>query len=170
MLLESLKLSEVPYAQTNLPTQETSARPSARFSIPLAYPRRTPCHRPPPRKGPPPFNPLAMLPAVHRLRSRRDFERVYRMGHRLSGRMLSLRVAPHQNGPTRVGFVVSTKISKAATVRNRLKRQLRHLVRDLLPTLPPHRDIIVSYHGPAAPAPGALKRAVTNALEATRTH
>lgn len=107
-----------------------------------------------------------MLPAKHRLRRRRDFDALYRSGRTARGRILTVRVGIRPSGPTRVGFVVSTKVSKAATTRNRIKRQLRHLVAAHLPRLPEHRDIIIQYHGGATVPAQALRQAVEGALAA----
>jgi ribonuclease P protein component len=64
--------------------------------------------------------------------------------------------------------VVSTKVAKAAVIRNRIKRRLRHLVAGELSTIPNHRDIIIQYHGGAHVPAAELKRAVTNALAVVR--
>lgn len=109
-----------------------------------------------------------MLPAAHRLKSRKDFDALYRTGRRASGRLLTVRVSVRPMGPTRVGFVVSTKVAKAAVVRNRIKRQLRHFVAEKLSTIPDRRDIIIQYHGGAHVPAAELKRAVTNALAVVR--
>lgn len=42
---------------------------------------------------------------------------------------------------TRVGFVVSTKVSKRAVVRNKLKRRMREAVRTVISELQPGIDI-----------------------------
>ena len=44
--------------------------------------------------------------------------------------------------PTRVGFVVSRSVG-TAVVRNRVRRRLRHLVRDRLADLPPASTLVV---------------------------
>ena len=44
--------------------------------------------------------------------------------------------------PARVGFVVSKAVGDAVT-RNRVKRRLRHLARDLVGDLPPGTDVVV---------------------------
>lgn len=44
--------------------------------------------------------------------------------------------------PSRFGFVVSTKISKFATIRNRIKRALRESVRYSLVNLNPGYDVV----------------------------
>lgn len=106
-----------------------------------------------------------MLPGPHRLTRRRDFAAVYRSGRRLGSRTLTLRVTRRREaGPTRFGFVVGTKVSKAATVRNRIKRQLRHLVRARLPNIPPSLDAVLSYHGGPNVTGPELEQALDYAL------
>ncbi|MEB3331373.1 MAG: ribonuclease P protein component [Synechococcaceae cyanobacterium] len=77
------------------------------------------------------------LPARHRLRGLRVFERIYRRGRRFDTPLLQLRVLiavpallpPDQIGhpasPWRCAVVVSSKVSKRAVVRNRLRRRLQ---------------------------------------------
>lgn len=56
---------------------------------------------------------------------------------------LSPREASGEVGPSRFGFIVSTKISNKATVRNRLRRLLSEALLPLLPHLPPGHDYLV---------------------------
>ncbi|AFY71676.1 ribonuclease P protein component [Thalassoporum mexicanum PCC 7367] len=87
-----------------------------------------------------------MLPQQNRLRCRHDFAKVYNQGNRYGGRFLRLRVRftdnPHQ--PTRIGIVISKKVSKQAVVRNRVKRQLRAILRSHLSNLRQGLQIIVT--------------------------
>lgn len=46
------------------------------------------------------------------------------------------------DGPTSVGFVVSKAVGSAVD-RNRVKRQLRHLMRDRIDALPPGSRVVV---------------------------
>ena len=109
-----------------------------------------------------------MLPRAHRLLRRQDFDAVYRRGRVRRGRLLTIRSLQQAEGPIRVGFVVGTAVSKRATIRNRIKRQLRHVSLALLPNLPPHLDVVLTYHDGPAPEPAALKTAVENALSTLR--
>ncbi|MEO0948625.1 MAG: ribonuclease P protein component [Cyanobacteria bacterium J06641_5] len=82
------------------------------------------------------------LPAVHRLRDRRDFRRVYGRGTKHHSRHLILRalaptgVSPARE-PTQVGITVGRKVSRRAVVRNRIKRRIRAGLRLLLPKTEP---------------------------------
>ena len=58
-----------------------------------------------------------------------------------------LQVRPNDRGITRVGFTVSKKISKLAVVRNRLRRQMREIVRlspDLQTKFPSHDMVLIA--------------------------
>jgi len=56
-----------------------------------------------------------------------------------------LQVCPNDLNKTRVGFTVSKKISKLAVVRNRLRRQMREIVRlsDNVVTKYPSHDLVL---------------------------
>ncbi|USR91471.1 ribonuclease P protein component [Phormidium yuhuli AB48] len=95
-----------------------------------------------------------MLPKAHRLRHWKDFQTVYRRGHRARARVLGLRAyrqsqpetegnSTHSVPPTRFGISVGRKISKKAVVRNQIKRRLRAALRQLLPRVQPGWDVIV---------------------------
>jgi ribonuclease P protein component len=94
-----------------------------------------------------------VLPAVHRLTDSDDFRRAVRSGRRAGSSTLvvHLWVDPDLDGPVRVGFTVSKAVGNAAT-RNRVKRRLRHLTREHLPSLEelPGRAALVVRALPAA--------------------
>jgi ribonuclease P protein component len=81
------------------------------------------------------------LPKANRLKARQDFSAVFRKGIRRQARHLILRAWRHSAAtteleiPARIGFSISQKVSKKATQRNRIKRQLRAAFRQLLPRL-----------------------------------
>jgi ribonuclease P protein component len=94
-----------------------------------------------------------VLPAAHRLTDSDDFRRAVRSGRRAGSPTLvvHLWVDPDVTGPVRVGFTVSKAVGNAAT-RNRVKRRLRHLTREHLPSLEelPGRAALVVRALPAA--------------------
>jgi len=87
------------------------------------------------------------LPSRHRLRKRSDFQTVYQQGIRRYGRHLIIRalpIAPSVNPvPTKVGISISRKVSKKAVVRNRLKRQIKSVLRYLFPEISPNWLIVI---------------------------
>ncbi|MCU0551536.1 MAG: ribonuclease P protein component [Leptolyngbya sp. Prado105] len=75
----------------------------------------------------------AVLPQDNRLRHRRDFDAVYQRGFRRGSRCFTLRVLKKPEQPTQIGISISKKVSKRAVVRNRIKRQIRAILRNFLP-------------------------------------
>jgi len=96
-----------------------------------------------------------VLPRVHRLRESQAFHTVYRCGHRQRGGHLTLCTWQRPRGAiaqtTQIGIVISRKVSKRAVDRNRIKRQLRAILRELLPRLRPDWWLVVIVH------PGAVR-------------
>lgn len=95
-----------------------------------------------------------MLSSGHRLTDGDDFRRVVRRGRRAGSPTLVVHLwldddaAP---GPARAGFTVGKSVGEA-TVRNRVKRRLRHLTREHLHSLEelPGRAALVVRALPAA--------------------
>lgn len=104
------------------------------------------------------------LPSSNRLKSRHDFRAVFREGFRTHGNYMTLRALQPCNDklpssdtpddaerdttvtsvtPPRIGISISTKVSKKAVVRNRLKRQIAAVLYELLPKLAPEWRLVV---------------------------
>jgi ribonuclease P protein component len=100
------------------------------------------------------------LPQAHRLKNRKDFQSVYQQGVRYSSPHLILRALPPSGGSvslnnnvresspslvsaTRFGISISQKVSKKAVIRNRIKRQIRSAIRELLPHLSPGWKVVI---------------------------
>lgn len=104
------------------------------------------------------------LPKANRLKSRKDFQAVFREGIRRHSSHFTLRAlkpprakepsadtaantAPVHNcaqlASTQIGVSISTKVSKRAVVRNRIKRQITAAFYQLLPKLSPGWRLVV---------------------------
>ena len=84
-----------------------------------------------------------MLAQKNRLRRKKDFERVLRKGKGLKEDFLILKMVKNNSSQNRFGFIVGTKISKKAVLRNKLKRRLRELVRGKIEKIKKGFDIIL---------------------------
>lgn len=73
-----------------------------------------------------------MLPKENRLKIKKDFEKVFKKGRRFKEDFLVFIVVKNNLKQSRFGFIVSNKVSKKATVRNKIKRRLRKLVKESL--------------------------------------
>ena len=80
----------------------------------------------------------------NRLSRSRDFDAVYRHGRSASTRFLTLYWFERDDsaGDPRLGFAVPKAVGNAV-VRNRIKRQLREIVRERLSGLPQSNDYVL---------------------------
>lgn len=69
-----------------------------------------------------------MSPKINSLKKRKDIERVFEKGKRFKEDFLILKITKNALSQTRFGFIVSKKVSKKATLRNKIKRKLREIV------------------------------------------
>ncbi len=106
-----------------------------------------------------------MLAKTHRLRRMRDFALLSQKGRVVYGPFFTLRFRA-SDAPTRIGFVVSTKIYKRAHDRNRTKRRLREAIRLVQPSWPEKQDILLIARPEARDAPfEEIKTAILKAFE-----
>lgn len=77
-----------------------------------------------------------------RLRHSRDFARLQQEGRAYRHAWLILSTAPNALTHNRYGFITGKRLGKAV-VRNRLRRQLREVIRDLHPHLKTGQDIVL---------------------------
>lgn len=79
----------------------------------------------------------------NRLKSRADFEAVKKKGRLIFTPFFSLLVLATEDfsGP-KFGFIVSKRIDKRAVVRNKLRRMLARVSRELTPSLKPNLHLV----------------------------
>ena len=90
------------------------------------------------------------LPKTHRLRNRKDYRAVYAQGIRRYSPHLTLIALAAQNfkgedllPATCFGISISKKVSKKAVVRNRIKRQLKGVIRSYLQGIEPGWKVVI---------------------------
>lgn len=88
------------------------------------------------------------LPKAHRLKNRQDYRAVYEQGiRRYSPHLTLIALSTKQSAvstyQTKFGISISKKVSKKAVVRNRLKRQLKGVIRGNLQAIAPGWKIVI---------------------------
>ena len=82
-----------------------------------------------------------------RIKRHFDFVKMREAPFKAFTKSFVLQMCPNDKNETRIGFSVSKKIAKKAVVRNRLRRQMREIVR-LSPTLqekyPSHDFVLIA--------------------------
>jgi ribonuclease P protein component len=85
-----------------------------------------------------------MLAKEKRIRSTRDFKKVYQKGSFFFQKSFNINYLKNKTNFTRLGFVVGKKVSSKAVIRNQIKRKFRESARVLYDDLPKGYDIIIN--------------------------
>jgi len=85
-----------------------------------------------------------MLATKNRLTKEKDFKRINRLSRPFFSFYFRLKFLANNLDSSRFAVVVSTKISKKATERNRIKRQIREIIRLNESRIKSKYDIIIS--------------------------
>jgi ribonuclease P protein component len=141
--------------QAHVPAEQSAPREDAWFPAAHAYPGRPGGPRGSSAQGPRKAECL-ILPSQSRMRRSAEFTLTVRTGTRAGrprvvGHLLVRADGIHDSEPARVGFVVSRAVGSAVT-RNRVKRQLRELMRGYLQSLPGGSLLVVRANAAAAHA------------------
>jgi len=84
-----------------------------------------------------------MFAQNNRLRKKTDFERVFKNGNKASNHYFVIRFLRNGMADCRFGIIISNKISKKATERNRIRRQIREAFNEILPNFKQKIDIVI---------------------------
>lgn len=111
-----------------LPTERPQAGQEARLSKPDVHPRRSRGTQEPPSQGPPQAGCL-----IRGISDRATFDRLRRQGDQVRSRDFRVRylLEPDGEDSTRVAYAMTRKVG-TAVVRNRLRRQIRGVLNELV--------------------------------------
>ena len=156
--MDGLRSHPGGHRETHISTEQTPQGATSWIQTPHVGPRRSSRSEGSAAKGP-----SAAERLIHSCRSRADFQRLRRNGVRRSGSRLWIRyVEDPRCSPPRVAFALG-RSAGSAPERNRVRRQLRALLRD--------RDIVVrpglyllGHEGPARDTTFAMLRSELTVL------
>lgn len=84
-----------------------------------------------------------MLPKENRLKRDKDFQTLFKKGQGAYGSVCGAKWQKNNAGVFRAAVVVGTKVSKKAVVRNRLRRQIREVLRLRINQFKPGYDLVL---------------------------
>lgn len=110
-----------------------------------------------------------MLPKNHRLTARGDFKEVFQGSLRSRSGPFQLVCRKNTLPNSRFGFIVSLVVSKKAVERNKLRRQLHEIVREVFPSLSSGYDCVIrAYPGAEKLGFEEMKRDVFSMLQKSK--
>lgn len=84
-----------------------------------------------------------MLAKQYRLKKNKEFDLVFQKGKYIGGSLFFLLFKENKLSDNRFGFVIGKKISKKATVRNKIRRRISEIIRTIMDNIKPGFDIVV---------------------------
>jgi len=89
-----------------------------------------------------------MLAKINRIRRKKDFEIIFKNSKSVKNNLFIFKIARNNLGLNRFGFMVSQKVSKKATVRNKIKRRLAEAIRPEMKNIKIGTDLVlIALHG-----------------------
>ena len=84
-----------------------------------------------------------MLKKENRIRLKNDFDRVFKHGQSFYNQKIGVKFLENNSDFSRLGIIVSNKVSKKAVERNRLKRIIRDFFHSKLTGIQPSKDFVI---------------------------
>ncbi|MFA6194947.1 MAG: ribonuclease P protein component [Patescibacteria group bacterium] len=84
-----------------------------------------------------------MLKKSNRITKDKEFDRAFKTGQSFYTKLFGIKAADNSLEAIRLGVLVSTKVSKKAVIRNKVKRQTREIIQKELPILKNGKDIVI---------------------------
>lgn len=110
-----------------------------------------------------------MLPRENRLTRRNDFRDILNKGKFFQGKLVALALLRDQeNNEPQIGIIVSTKISKLATKRNRIKRIIKEALRTNMLLGAGQKMVVLTKKTIIDASPGEIRLDLKRALEKAR--
>lgn len=84
-----------------------------------------------------------MLPAINRITKDKEYEEVFKFGRSSFNAIMGIKALAKEMKVNKYGIIVSTKVSKKATERNKIKRQIREIIQSYLSEIKQGYEVVV---------------------------
>jgi len=84
-----------------------------------------------------------MLKKSNRITKDKEFDRAFKTGQSFYTKLFIVKAVNNDLGLNRLGVLISTKVSKKAVIRNKLKRQIKEIIQYELPNLKNGKDLVI---------------------------
>jgi ribonuclease P protein component len=109
-----------------------------------------------------------MLPKVNRIRKKKDFETIFKNSKSFKNNLFIFKIANNSLGLNRFGFVVSQKVYKKATVRNKVRRRLMEAIKSQMGSIKNGTDLVlIALSGIEKKEFSEIREAINSALSKT---
>lgn len=108
----------------------------------------------------------SVLSRTYSLKKEGDFKAIWRRGRLLKTSFFKIKYLINNFSYCRFAVIVSKKLSNKATKRNRLRRQILHILREAMSNFKNHLDVVILTMNPAAASSfSEIKEELTKSLK-----
>lgn len=112
-----------------------------------------------------------MLAKIGRLTKDKEFEKVFKTGRSFYTQLLGIKTIPNSLPHSRLGILVSNKVSKKAVLRNKIRRRIRETIRAEAEIIKPGFDFaIICLPEIANKEYGEIKEAINSCFKKLRLY
>ena len=83
-----------------------------------------------------------MLKKANRINKDKEFDRAFKTGQPFYTKVFGIKAVDNGLEIIRLGILVSTKVSKKAVIRNKIKRQIKEIIQKEIPDLKPGKALV----------------------------
>jgi len=105
-----------------------------------------------------------MLTKINRLTKDKEFDNIFKNGYSSYDKAIGVRMSTNQRKINRFGILVNSKVSRQAVERNRIKRQIREILKSQLEKIKAGYDIIIIV------LPGAREKNYVDLEQSVKKH
>ncbi len=84
-----------------------------------------------------------MFKRINRLNKKKDIENVFKNGRASYNKIIGVKTVNNELEQTRFAVIISKKVSKSAVNRNKIKRQIREIIKMQLKRIKTNKDCII---------------------------
>lgn len=84
-----------------------------------------------------------MLSRVNRIKKKKDFEFIFKNSKSFKNSLFILKIAKNNLDISRFGFVISKKISNKAIIRNKIRRRVSDIAKEIISDVEKGKDLVL---------------------------
>lgn len=84
-----------------------------------------------------------MLKQENRIRLNKEFDRIFKTGQSFYGKMVGIKKTANNSNKNRFGIIINTKVSKKAVERNKIRRNIREIIKNRMSALVTGNDFVI---------------------------
>ncbi|MFH1745002.1 MAG: ribonuclease P protein component [bacterium] len=109
-----------------------------------------------------------MISKNNRITKDKEFEKIFKTGRSSYNKTTGMKASSNDLGVSRVGIIVSNKVSKSAVIRNKIKRRIRYVMEKKIKEIKNKDIVIITFPATVEKSFDEIKQSIEENLEKLR--